>query len=99
MKKSIYRYLLPGLFVLGSVTIVASVQAMEKSDFAIESAKISMIEAIQLAEKTTQGKVLKAHFETEDDHPQYELEVVKSPQVWDMTIDATTGKILKQKLD
>ena len=61
----------------------------------LAKAKVSLGQAVQLAEKADQGKTLDAEFDIEKGHPLWEIKTLGSAGVKEYKVDATTGTILK----
>ena len=67
---------------------------------AATSVAVTMDQAVAIATQAVPGSASKAEFENEDGKLIWEVEVVgANQQVYDFKIDATSGKVLKQKLD
>ncbi|MFY0783600.1 PepSY domain-containing protein [Peribacillus simplex] len=66
---------------------------------AVETAKISMDQAEKIALKEVDGQVTDAELDSENGILVYELEISQGQKEYDVVIDATTGKVLKNQLD
>ncbi|RRN74804.1 hypothetical protein EI200_00050 [Peribacillus simplex] len=66
---------------------------------AVETAKISMDQAEKIALKEVEGQVTDAELDSENGILVYELEINQGQKEYDVVIDATTGKVLKNQLD
>ncbi|MGM8897797.1 MULTISPECIES: PepSY domain-containing protein [unclassified Psychrobacter] len=68
-----------------------------------QQAKINMTDAIDIAEKQTNGHTLEIEFESDDDemdHPTYyEVKVLKDNQIFELNIDAETGTVFENSID
>ncbi|MGM8909846.1 PepSY domain-containing protein [Psychrobacter sp. 1U1] len=68
-----------------------------------QQAKINMTDAIDIAEKQTNGHTLEIEFESDDDemdHPTYyEVKVLKDNQIFELNIDAETGAVFENSID
>lgn len=65
-----------------------------------QNAKISMIQAINIAEQATGGKSAEAEFELEDGTAIYEVEIAMADgSEVEVTIDAQSGSILSQEVE
>lgn len=68
-----------------------------------QQAKIKMTDAIDIAEKQTNGHTLEIEFESDDnevDHPTYyEVKVLKDNQIFELNIDAETGTVFENSID
>ena len=54
---------------------------------------------MQKAAQSLNGKVISAEFELEKGKPVYDIKVVKGNQIYDVSIDANTGKVLNSQVD
>src|SRR5471030_2419935 len=90
-----------GLLVAGGVAYAASQQLSEPDNDALAAAKapITMLQAASTAEKQTNGRATRAEYEQGKSGARYEVEVVSGTKVFDITIDAVTGKILSSAED
>ena len=66
---------------------------------AMKQAKVSLTSAMQKATQSVNGKVIGAEFELEKGQATYDIEVVKNNQIYDVSIDANTGKVLSSQVD
>ena len=66
---------------------------------AMKQAKVTLTSAMQTATKAVNGTVISAEFDLEKGQSVYDLEVVKGSQVYDVSIDANTGKVLSSQVD
>lgn len=63
-------------------------------------AKVTLIQAVTAAEHHAGGRATDAELETEKGKTVYEVEVVAANKaVYDVTVDAGTGKVLASKID
>jgi len=65
----------------------------------VKSASVSMIEAVNTALAKVPGTPARAEFESEDNQPLWEIEIVSDKGVFDVQVDAVNGTILKQAAD
>lgn len=64
----------------------------------LENSKISLIEAIQTAEKHKKGKAFEAEIDDDkNSNPEYEVKVSTGQKVFEITIDGLTGKVTHTK--
>ncbi len=59
----------------------------------VQKAKITIIEAIALAEKDQKGTVVKAELEEDDDKLMYEIELLDNDKETEVYVDAMTGVV------
>lgn len=93
MKRKLYLAALAAL----STTAIGSAyaaKAMENDALAVESAKISLIQAVTAAEQHVGGKASRAEFEKHKGHWVFDVEVVTSKKVMDVKIDPANGKVI-----
>ena len=66
---------------------------------AASEAKISLVQAIQAAEKHQGGKAIDASIDDDSFTPTYEVSVVKDAKLYDVRIDAVSGGVLNTRED
>lgn len=71
----------------------------ENDALAINSAKISLVQAITAAEQHVGGKASGADYEQHKGKWVFDVEVVKDKQVMDVKVDATSGKVIVATVD
>lgn len=78
-------------------------ETVDKEDMAeysaMKQAKVTLTSAMQTASQSVNGKVIGAEFELEKGQALYDIEVVKDSQIYEVSIDANTGKILSSQVD
>lgn len=78
-------------------------ETLDKKDMAeysaMKQAKVTLTSAIQKAAQSVNGKVIGIEFELEKGQALYDVEVVKDNQIYDVSIDANTGKVLSSQID
>lgn len=78
-------------------------ETLDKKDMAeynaMKQAKVTLTSAMQTAAQSLNGKVIAAEFELEKGQALYDLEVVKGNQIYKVSIDANTGKVLSSQVD
>lgn len=84
-----------------AMSFAGSVWATEPANdaMAVNKTKVSLSQAITLAEQSLQGKATKAELEQEHNALVYEVEVVSKNQVSDVRVDSMNGKILSSTKD
>ena len=93
MKRKLYLV----AFAVLSTTAVGyayAANAMENDALAIQSAKISLTQAVTVAEQHVAGKASRAEFEKHKDKWVFDVEVVSGKKVMDVKVDPETGKVL-----
>lgn len=80
--------------------IAHAAPASQNDAFAVTKAKISLTEAIAVAEQHVHGKAGKAEFEPSKQHGWvYDIEVVNGAKVLDVKVDADRGTIISSNED
>ena len=78
-------------------------EKLDKKDMAeysaMKQAKVTLTSAMQTAAQSVNGKVISAEFELEKGQSVYDIEVVKGNQIYEVSIDANTGKVLSSQVD
>ena len=97
LNKKLAALLVGGTFV--GATLVA--QAHESEDMtAVTSAAVTLESAVMYAKEAVPGTAAKAEFEDEHGQLVWEIEIVNAKgQVYDVTVDAKSGKIVNKELD
>ena len=91
--------------VIMTVTATNVVQAAESKEKEAKElqlfsqAKISLTEAIKVAEQKTGGKAMEAEVDDESNTVQFEIEVLKDGKIYEVMVDGKTGKVVKVSLD
>lgn len=66
---------------------------------ALAQAKISLVQAIETAERHAGGKATSARLEDEDGKVVYEVEVIGSDKATQVKVDSRDGKVLSARAD
>jgi uncharacterized membrane protein YkoI len=93
MKQKIYA----AFITLSAVAIGTTAYAAKSVDndaLAISGATIGLTQAITAAEQHVGGKAAKAEYERHKGRWVFDVEVVKDKKVMDVTVDATSGKVI-----
>jgi len=85
--------------VIGVAGVAYAAQSGDNDALAIKDAKLSLTEAVAVAETHASGKAVRAELESSSKGPVYEVEVVSGPKVFDVTIDAVKGSVLSSTED
>ncbi len=78
---------------------VHAAQKQENDALASASAKVTLEEAVKIAEGAAHGKASRAEFELEKSGGVYEVEVVAADAVYDVRVDAAKGSVLSSDQD
>lgn len=87
--------------VLGAGIATASIAfASNREDIRLlGEAKITLGQAIDAAEKHQGGKAVEAGLDKDNSQLSYEVDVVKGNQVYDVKVDAISGKVISSHED
>ena len=86
--------LILGTALATSASLSVRADDMHEAD-QLAKAKVSLGQAVQLAEKPDQSKTLNAEFDIEKGHPLWEVKTLGAAGVREYKVDANTGAILK----
>ena len=89
------KFLLASALIVG-LTAAAPAFADREDVATLAKAKISLVEAVQAAEKSVGGKAIDADL---DDNGQFEVNVVKGDSTWEVYVNATDGTIMRSVED
>jgi len=85
---------------LGALAFSTAAVAADASDIRLlGETKISLGQAIEVAEKSQGGRAVEASLDDDSFSPAYEVSVVKDNRVFDVQIDGVTGKVLGARED
>lgn len=94
------KFLTVGMVVLLAAGVSSAALAWDKEDLErLAAAKISLTEAVSIAEKAHQGKAIEAELDDSFGKVVYDVVVVKGDRFYDLRIDAQTGEILRNTED
>ena len=68
--------------------------AMVNDALAVQTARITLTQAVTAAEQHVSGKASRAEFEKHDDQWFFDVEVVSGKKVMDVKVDPESGKVL-----
>lgn len=68
---------------------------VENDALAVTGAKVSLTQAVTIAEQHLKGRAASAEFEQSSGRLLYEVEVVAGPKVFEVEVDGMTGKVGK----
>lgn len=98
-----HRYLKSSILAIAiaatGVAAYAAKGGMENDAMAINKAKISLTQAISVAEQHAHGKAASAEFEHSKQGWVYEVEVVSAAKVFDVRVDADKGTVISSVED
>ena len=98
MKRKFY---LAALAALSAIAIggAYAAKSTENDALAVADARISMTQAVAVAEQHVDGKTSKAEYERHKGQWVFDVEVVKDKKVMDVKVDPTSGKVLAATAD
>lgn len=77
----------------------ASTGSMENDAMAIAKAKISLAQAVTVAEQHANGKAARAEYEQSKQGWVYDVEIVSGTKVFDVKVDADKGTVISSAED
>ena len=80
-------------------TVAVATNAAENDALSALQAKIPLSQAVVIAERSVKGRAAKAEFEPSENGWVYDVEVISDNKVFDITVDAFNGQILKTEED
>jgi len=105
MKKIILSTIALGV-LLGSSAMAEDFQSSIKLGFfksksaGMDKVKISMIQAIEVAKKSVNGRVVKAKFDKEDGYLVYEIKIINTKgEEMEVYVDPVSAKVIESKKD
>jgi uncharacterized membrane protein YkoI len=84
---------------LGAGATAFAAQNGENDAVAIRNAKLSLVDAVGIAQRHTSGQASRAEFENTKQGWVYDVEVVNGRKVFDVRVDATKGTVLSSSED
>ncbi len=90
------KYILAIFSLLAATAFTAAIAATstENDALAIDAAKISMTQAVNVAEQHVGGKATRVEFERHKGLSVFDIEVVKGKKVMDVKVDSMNGKVI-----
>jgi uncharacterized membrane protein YkoI len=86
--------------VLSAIAATAYAATVIRNDaLPAPEAKVSMLQALSIAEQAGNGKVTRAEYEKTKDGWVYDVEVISQNKVLDIRIDADKGTVISSKED
>jgi len=100
LNKIIAAAVISGLTLTGT-TMVAQAKSTPTNDaLEVTSSSVTLEQAIGIAQQAVPGTPAKAEFSKDDGTAVWEVEMINNnQQAFDIEIDATSGKVLKQVAD
>lgn len=90
------------LFVVGGLGAAAAALAAQNGEndaVAIGNAKVTLVDAVGIAQRHASGQASRAEFENSSQGWVYDVEVVSGRKVYDVRIDAAKGTVLSSNED
>jgi len=79
--------------------IAEKMDTQENDALAVTKATVTLLQAVATAEQSANGKAARAEFEQDKKGPHYEVEIVSGAKVYDVNVDAASGKVLSSVED
>jgi uncharacterized membrane protein YkoI len=99
-KRKLYLAAAAAVLIGGAGFAVAEkVDTQENDAQAVLKAQVSLLQAVTMAEQTANGKAARAEYEQDRSGQHYEVEIVNGAKVYDVRIDAASGKVLSSVED
>ena len=93
------RFLLTAL-ILSSLIPMSYASKNHKDDLQeMEKVKITLVEAINIAEKSATGKAISAKLKNSKQGLMYKVDVMDSDKKYEVKVDALSGAVISSKLD
>jgi uncharacterized membrane protein YkoI len=106
MRSNTAKLLIAGLLAVLLPILFSSPPALADSDQALARKLLAAGSILELetivarAQAIRSGELLEAEFDHDDGHYVYEVEILDAMgQVWELKLDAATGRLLKQERD
>lgn len=97
--KQKYNFLAFAACSAAAIATAYAAVSPENDASAIESAKISITQAVTTAEQHVGGKAARAEYEHRKGQWVFDVEVVKNKKVMDVKVDSTSGKVISATED
>ncbi len=81
------------------VAVAPLAQGQTKTEKKLNEASITLIQAIEIAEKETGGVAFEAEIERNSFNVEYEVELLVSGKKYEVTIDAKTSEVISVRED
>ncbi|MDE2382867.1 MAG: PepSY domain-containing protein [Xanthomonadaceae bacterium] len=98
-----YRYTRLSLLTIAigmtGAAAYASISDKDNDALAITQAKISLTQAVTVAEQHTNGKASRAEYENSKQGWVYDVEVVSGTKIFDVRVDAAKGTVMSSADD
>jgi len=87
------------VIALGAGSAAFAAQNGENDAVGVRNAKLSLVDAVGIAQRHASGQASRAEFENTKQGWVYDIEVVSGRKVFDVRIDATKGTVLSSSED
>ena len=88
------------LFTATAGLLLSGAAIADRDDIrALADTKISLIEAIEIAQAHQGGIAYEAKLDDDSFSPEYEVDVVANDTIYEVTVDGVTGEVRKVKED
>lgn len=97
--KQLTKTIIAGLMILGFSTAAMADNDVAKYENLTSKAKKTLVQAIGAAESHHSGKAVSAELDSKLGTVIYEVEVLAKGEIYDVDVDANTGKVLNSRKD
>jgi uncharacterized membrane protein YkoI len=80
-------------------TIAFGAQGDENDALGVMNAKVSLVDAVNVAQRQASGRAARAEYEHSKQGWVYDVEVVSGSRVFDVRVDASTGTVISSVED
>lgn len=99
-KRQLYPAVLAAVLIGGGgAALAGKMNDTENDALGVTRVPVSLLQAVAAAEQSANGKAARAEFEQDKSGPHYEVEIVSGAKVYDVRIDAASGKVLSSVED
>lgn len=100
-KRTLYVAATAAALLIGGAgfAVAEKMDTQENDAQAVLKAQVSLIQAVTMAEQTANGKAARAEYEQDRGGQHYDVEVVSGAKVYDVRVDAVSGKVLSSVED
>lgn len=86
--------------LVGSTMVAQAQESKTNNELAVVSSTVTLEQALNIAKSTIPGTLAKIEYSNDESAPVWEVEVIDANQTtYDLEISATSGKVVKQKVD
>lgn len=94
-----FKHISLSMALLGSFLVGGQALADRGEIRALSEAKLSLIEAIEIAQKDQDGIAFEAGIDDDSFRSEFDVSIVREGRIYDVEIDAKTGEVLSVRED